>query len=374
MKRTLPILAALVALLALAPAAPAARAPGVFAGMAPQGPTGERDFALMESSGVTSVRLPMYWAGVQSDTPFVSEPDFDGFDHDIRLAAEHGIRIMPFLWGSPEWATARSVDLPVGTAWQRMGWRIFLRDASDRYGPYGTFWLEYPDLPYLPIRTWEIWNEQNIITFSSTTRAADYARLLRDSGRVLHEEDPGAEVLLGGLFGRPLQIPPNSASGDWLDRFYRTGNVKRFFDGVALHPYVADAGAMRAQVANLRRVMRLHHDDRTPLYITEIGWGSDSYESRWERGPRGQARELNQAMSMLLANRREWRIGGIWWFSWADLHDSCQFCDSAGLLTIDREAKPSWYLFNRWTGGDPDTVPRAGIDEAESAFLSPFGD
>jgi len=367
MRRTTQILAALLALAALAPASSSARVPGSFAGMAPQGPTGERDFALMESSEVRSVRLPMYWAGVQSRTPQSSEPDFDGFDHDVRLAAEHDIRIMPFLWGSPEWVAPSSVDLPINTAWQRWGWRTFLRDAVNRYGPYGTFWFEHSDLPYLPIRKWEIWNEQNIVTFSSSTRPEDYAALLRESGKVLHEMDPGAEVLLGGLFGRPLQIPPNTGSGDWLARLYQVGNVKRFFDGVALHPYVADAGAMRAQVENLRRVMRLHHDPRTPLYMTEIGWGSDSYESRWERGLRGQARELREAMSMLVGNRGRWRIGGVWWFSWADLGNSCQFCDSAGLLTVDREAKPSWYLFNRWTGGDPDTVPRAGIDDAESA-------
>ena len=36
----------------------------------------------------------------------------------------------------------------------------------------------------------------------------------------------------------------------------------RYFDGVALHPYVADAGAMGAQIANLRRIMRVHHDAR----------------------------------------------------------------------------------------------------------------
>jgi hypothetical protein len=369
MKRILTILVAMLALAALVPASSAARVPGPFAGMAPQGPTGESDFELMESSEVRSVRLPMYWAGVQSNTPQSSEPDFDGFDHDVRLAAEHDIRIMPFLWGSPEWATETTVDLPVATARQRWGWRTFLRDAVNRYGPYGTFWFEHPDLPYLPIRTWEIWNEQNIVTFSSTTRPAPYATLLRESGRALHEMDPGARVLLGGLFGRPLQIPPNTASDDWLARFYGLGNVKRFFDGVALHPYVADAGAMRAQVEALRRVMRLNDDARTPLYMTEIGWGSDSYESRWERGLRGQARELREAMSMLIGNRGRWRIGGIWWFSWADLNNSCQFCDSAGLLTVDREAKPSWYLFNRWTGGDPDTVPRAGIDDAESTAL-----
>ena len=117
MKRTLPIViaAACLILLAAAQAAPAAQAPSAFAGMAPQGPTDEHDFALMESSDVPSVRLPMYWAGIQPETPFVSEPDFDGFDHDVRLAAEHDIRIMPFVWGSPEWAAPRSIDLPVGT-------------------------------------------------------------------------------------------------------------------------------------------------------------------------------------------------------------------------------------------------------------------
>ena len=94
--------------------------------------------------------------------------------------------------------------------------------------------------------------------------------------------------------------------------------MKRFFDGVALHPYVADAGAMRPQIRNLRRVMRRHHDAATPLYVTEMGWGSDSYQTRWERGFYGQARELEQAFSMLVRNRRSWRIAGAWWFTWAE--------------------------------------------------------
>jgi hypothetical protein len=174
-------------------------------------------------------------------------------------------------------------------------------------------------------------------------------------------------VIVGGLFGRPLQIPPNTSSGDFLSRLYRSRDVKRYFDGVALHPYVADARAIQPQIENLRRVMRAHNDSGTKIYMTELGWGSDSFESRWERGLRGQARELNQAMKMLVAHRRSWRIGGVWWFSWADLNNSCQFCDSAGLLTTDREAKPAWYRFNTWTGGDPETVPRADFEPG------PFG-
>jgi hypothetical protein len=128
-----------------------------------------------------------------------------------------------------------------------------------------------------------------------------------------------------------------------------------------LHPYVADAGAILAQIENLRRVMRTHNDAHTPLLITEMGWGSDSGESRWERGLDGQARELDRAFAMLAAQRLRWRIGGVWWFSWTDEDGACQFCDSAGLLTQAREAKPAWYRFNAWTGGDADTVPRASF-------------
>ena len=64
---------------------------------------------------------------------------------------------------------------------------------------------------------------------------------------------------------------------------------------------------------------------------------------------------------MLVANRRAWRIGGVWWFTWVDQRGGCQFCDSAGLLTEDRKAKPAWYAFNHWTGGFPYTVPRANL-------------
>ena len=157
-------------------------------------------------------------------------------------------------------------------------------------------------------------------------------------------------MIVGGLFGRPLQIPPNAGSGDFLSRLYRAGDVKQYFDGVALHPYVADARAMGAQIANLRRIMRIHRDGNTPFYVTEMGWGSRNGPSKWERGLYGQASELSRAFAMLSANRLRWRLGGVWWFTWSDEGGSCQFCTSSGLLTAKREAKPSWYRFNEWTG------------------------
>ncbi|MGB7588138.1 MAG: hypothetical protein WBM00_05465, partial [Solirubrobacterales bacterium] len=291
-------------------------------------------------------------------SPYVVPPNWAEFDASVALAAEHQMRVFPYPWGTPSWVASQARDEPVRDRWARAAWASFLEVAAQRYGPGGAFWTENPELPYLPIRSWEIWNEENIVTFGRADPER-YARLIRISGRVLHGVDPGSKVILGGLFGRPLQVPPNVSSGNFLSRLYRTRHVKSFFDGVALHPYVADANALGGQVRNLRRVMRAHHDAGTPLYITELGWGSDSFESRWERGLVGQAEELDDAFSMLIGHRWSWRIGGIWWFSWADAPGGCQFCDSAGLLTENREAKPSWYRFNAWTGGDAETVPRA---------------
>lgn len=353
--------ALLLALLLLLPAAARAQVPLGFVGISPQSASNETDFSLMEEAGLRSVRLPLYWMNVERHSPYFSQPNWSDFDRSVALAAEHGMRAFPFVWGTPGWVAGEPRVEPIYRGWASGAWASFLRRAVRRYGPYGRFWQENPDLPAMPIRTWEIWNEPNIITFASNSNPERFARLLRISGRAIHRVDRGAEVILGGLFGRPLQVPPNVSSGDFLSRVYRAGRVKRHFDGVALHPYVADASAMRPQIRNLRRVMRLHHDAATPLYVTELGWGSDSFQTRWERGLLGQARELDEAFSMLAAHRHSWRIGGVWWFSWTDIEAACQFCDSAGLLTEQREAKPAWYRFTAWTGGDSDIVPRASF-------------
>ena len=62
-------------------------------------------------------------------------------------------------------------------------------------------------------------------TSSPSPREPDptrFARLIEISGGLLHRADPGSTVILGGLFGRPLQIPPNIQSGAFLSQLYRT--------------------------------------------------------------------------------------------------------------------------------------------------------
>jgi len=350
-----------IALLALTPATAGSLAlsPHGFIGISPQGATGEEDYELMDEAGIASVRLPMNWAEIEPEARDRFAPRWEWLDGQVQYAAENHIRAFMFLWGTPSWVSPRLGGEPVATARQRHAWAQFLHAAVARYGSRGSFWREHSELPRLPVRQWEIWNEENIVTFSKEPEPVRFARLVRISGGLLHRQEPGSTVILGGLFGRPLQTPPNIQSGGFLADVYRVPGIKRYFDGVALHPYVADAGALQGEIENLRRVMSFNGDAATPLYVTEMGWGSASFESRWERGPHGQARELDRAFTLLTSNRHRWHIGGVWWFSWTDQAGSCQFCDSAGLLTKQREAKPAWYRFNAWTGGDATTVPRA---------------
>jgi hypothetical protein len=351
-----------IALLALTPAMAGSRvgaAPLGFIGISPQGEIYSEDFELMHEAGITSVRLPMNWAGLVPEARDRFAPNWEVLDAQVEHAAENRIRPFMFVWGTPSWVSLRLGAEPVATARQRHAWLQFLHAAVRRYGSRGSFWSQHRDLPRLPVRQWEIWNEENIVTFSKEPDPARFGRLIRISGNLIHREDPGSTVILGGLFGRPLQIPPNVRSDGFLADLYRVPGIKRYFDGVALHPYVADAAALEGQIEGLRAVMSFNGDAATPLYVTEMGWGSAGFESRWERGPRGQARELDRSFAMLTDNRLRWHIGGVWWFSWNDQTGICQFCDSAGLLTSGREAKPSWYRFNAWTGGDAATVPRA---------------
>src|SRR5262249_1475424 len=95
--------------------------------------------------------------------------------------------------------------------------------------------------------------------------------------------------------------------------------------------------------------------DRIPLYITEMGWGSqyDPNVVSFERGYKGQARSLRKAYRYLLTERRALDLKGIYWFSWKDIPDSCDYCDSVGLFGGGEvfEPKPAWYALVGVTQG-----------------------
>jgi hypothetical protein len=363
------LLLILLAAAALAPpSAAGATLPGDFWGVvANQAPTGAQARTL-ERGGVESLRVPIDWAAVQSAPG--AEPDWSSVDPIVRGAAEAGIGVLPFLSSPPQWAVAYEgvggarapVSLPVQSAAQRSGWREFLRLAVFRYGPGGSFWAENPLLPARPIRIWQVWNEENYKYFAARPSPSQYGKLVVESFRDLRSADPGARIVLGGLFIRPKGAEAKPAAGrikrayfaaDFLERMYRaTPGVRGKFIAVALHPYSKGYRELTPEIEEVRAALKKSHDPGRALWLTELGWSSgtpnaSNGHNQFEKGRQGQARELAGAFKLLREKSTSWRVKRVYWFSFTDAPGTCNFCDGSGLFNQAFVAKPAWSAYKR---------------------------
>lgn len=369
MKRRLPVLLILVCFGAalfvgaqVGSAKPIPRGPQGFFGIGPQTSLTERDLEYMKAGGIDAIRWPLSWGGTQPTRK--GGYFWDGFDEVVALAARHGIEVLPFLYSTPRWISRKYTKLPVDSATARSAWAAFLKAAVERYGPGGDFWderapgvVQYePAIPRpTPIRKWQIWNEANFFYFAYPATPQRYAQLLRVASPAIKRVDPSAKVILTGLFGEPTASGPRGMdAADFLAALYRAG-LKSKFDGVALHPYAADAETLEEMVEEMQEVIADHGDRGVPFYITEMGWGSQNnfQEVAFEQGIRGQVTQLKDSYRYLLANRGRLNLKQVYWFSWKDLPDSCNFCDSVGLFRggAKFKPKPAWRAFVDITRG-----------------------
>jgi hypothetical protein len=359
--------AALAVLVALSLPAPAwaASAPHSFFGVDAPGDTTDAELETMQEGGVTAVRWLTSWPALQHSA--ASPPDWSGVDRLVAGLAENHIEPIPMVYGSPCFV----VDCaghppgegvrqpPIGTPEARLAWAHFLGSLVDRYGPHGSLWSDHPALPRQPIRTWQIWNEQNAEQFyRPAPSVSGYLELLRISAQSIRSRDPGATILLGGMFGDPHA--PGVPAPEYLDDLYQAGGAD-YFDGVAAHPYSPDLAGVRSQIAQLRRVMDAHGDSATPIWVTELGWGATpDGKGKFADTIEGQATRLTEAFTLLAAQRRQWNIAKVLWYTWQDTppdHAACSWCATAGLVDVDLQPKPVWAAYTALAGGtSPTTV------------------
>jgi polysaccharide biosynthesis protein PslG len=308
-----------------------------------------KDLRRMRVAHVRMVRWGFRWAMVQ---PTPGSYRWRLLDNVIGSLANHGIRVLPVMTGSPPWAAPTYGTAPVNTRLARSSWRRFLEAAVKRYGPHGRYWTDpnlyrsdHPQGPILPIGTWQIWNEQNIRTGAQHVKPSKYVRLVRMSHDAIRDVDPKARILLGGMPGYV-----SSHAWVYLKKLYRHRGFKREFDAVALHPYAPDVGHVLVQIQEMRRVMARFHDKRSPLWITELGWGSKhpTRATPLNRGPKGQKQLLKVTFPLLRHYHTRWHIRRVFWFRWRDPppdSPGCTFCTSSGLFRHSQKPKPSWRVF-----------------------------
>lgn len=326
-----------------------------FWGVVPQSRTTLAQFRRLRDGGVGAVRIVVRWRRVMPRPE--APPRWGELDEVVAKATRAKLSILPFVYGSPRWIAKDERTLPVTNARQRNGWIEFLRALALRYGPRGSFWAAHPRLPRRPIRIWQIWNEPNLFFFARRPDPRRYAELVEISHRALSGVDPGAQLILGGMFALPGQKPPLAYPADrFLSLMYkRDPQIKRYISGIAIHPYTRNFRSLVPIFEQVHRTMRRAGDPGVGLWITELGWGSQRGPgaTEFEKGRAGQARQLKGAFRLLLKNRERWRVRHVYWFAVADSHapHACNFCDSAGLFTARFRPKPAWMAFERIAGG-----------------------
>ncbi|GIK77005.1 MAG: hypothetical protein BroJett022_06950 [Actinomycetes bacterium] len=335
---TLPIaLLAAVAMLGLPAGSDAAQAPKGFFGVHPRSLASD-DYPTMAGADVGLIRTGFVYSAVRPSES--AAYDWSRYDAVVAGAAEQGIDVLPVLVGVPPWLSTEAGATPLDSSAAKAAWRDFLTAAVERYGPGGTFWDTYPGTPH-PIEDWQAWNEPNSFNNWKRPNPRQYGKLLALSAKTIHAADPSANVISAGVISQPVNR--KAMDGDvYLKKMLKSRKAARAADAIAIHPYTGKVRQVREQIELTRKVMDRAKLKRTPIWVTEIGWG----QGRGGRNPlivpaAEQRRNLRESFRMALEKRRKLRIARVVWYQWRDgLDEVCGWCNTSGLLREDGSAKP----------------------------------
>ena len=329
-----------------------------------QGPTLDgQDLQGMAAARVRTNRFVLTWGWVQ---PNQGSFDWGPADRFIGRLASRGIRVVPAVWGNPDWVYGSPAHPPLDGPLGVQAWRNFLKALVARYGPGGSYWAtgyrqRYgADATPLPIQSWQIWNEPNLHKyFAPYPSAKTYARLLAISHDAIRSVDPQARIVLAGMPGHG-----DVKAWDFLNRLYSVAGIKNKFDAAALHPYARDLDRQRQEIARFRAVMRNRLDQATPLWLTELGWGSAPPDSFGiNKGLAGQAQMLSGSFKMVLSHRKRLERAAPLLVPLARSaglpRGRVQLLRQLGALNYNRTPKPAYPAFRGFTAET--TPPQASI-------------
>jgi hypothetical protein len=314
----------------------------------------------MVASGVESIRAVFDWSYAQPYSSWSQVPPaetsqftsvggiptrFGEFDELVKLAAKHGLTVLPTVLYTPSWDAAPSINA-LSIPQRDAPYAAFCAALVRRYGPHGTFWQT--NSPAVPIRMWQIWNEPNLEYYwPQQPFAASYVALLRAAHQAIKAADPGAKVVLGGL---------PDLSWVSLKSIYAIRGARKLFDVVALHPYTKQPQGVITILRYVRQVMVAAGDADKPMIADEVSWPSSvghHATSQFDIGTTeaGQARNTATVLPLLASNRRSLHLIGFDYYTWATADDNGgnQF-DFAGLFKYQSgklTPKPAYAAFRK---------------------------
>lgn len=319
-----------------------------------------QQFNLMVSSGVESLRAVFSWAGAQpfqtpADVPVDQQDqfttvggvptDFSETDQIVGDAARRGLTVLPAVIYAPSW-DARNNKLGFNPPQRTAPYANYLTALIRRYGPHGNYWSSHPDVPKLPVRQWQIWNEPNLSFYWTQPFAKTYVPLLKAAHDAIKKADPGAKVVLGALTNFAWRA---------VGQIYAIKGAARLFDVAAVNGFTKHVSGVITFMHLMRRAMNRAGDKLKPLIATEVSWpsaqGKSSDRFDFDTTEAGQARNIAAVMPMLAAQRVQLRLAGFYIYTWVGAEAKrAEAFAFAGLLRYANgavTAKPALAAFRR---------------------------
>jgi polysaccharide biosynthesis protein PslG len=301
-------------------------------------------FQMMRDAGIGWVRLNFAWKDMQ---PQPGAFDYSHYDLIASLAQQYHVRILPILFAIPAWDSTAPEALkaekgnlsPVDRYRPATldNWLTYVRNMVERYDGDGVD--DAADSPRMDY--WEVWNEENLAQFwPPAPDIQEYVNLLSATYTAIHQADPTAKVVLGGMSGNGV----NSDNTGYLQQVYALGGAANF-DVVSVHLYThpqADAvSRIQSALAATRAVMDANGDQAKPLWLTEIGW-SDTPDA-WGQptaSPQEIADFLTQVYSTPMA------ADAIFWYNFRNIFDNSPDVEhNFGIIHADFTLKPAYQAY-----------------------------
>ena len=337
----------------------AAAPPRDFMGVTSWGTLTDSDLARLADSNVRLYRMLVAWNKVEVRPPL---PDgthlyrWAYYDAIFRRAARHGVRILPILHGSPKWVAFRP-QLQPRSEFTKKAFDDFAKAAAERYGPNGILWTRSPWSSTSPAPAsvrptyWQVWNEANTPTnWSPGPRPREYAAMVVRVSRALKQASPSVRVVAAGLVWPSRGMFPERYVATMLS----VPGVRRAVDVFAFHPYAKLVINVMQLVGSARGTLNANGAAAKPMWITETGWATGTYDGSFFVSEAAQARNVDELYRKLLSVRRSYKLVGATWFSYKDRAGATPrnapyakyWGFYSGLLRRDGRPKPSWRVFS----------------------------
>ena len=294
--------------------------------------------AAVRASGLRQARSDAFWMWAEPNAPDQGRHTYtwSWLDAEATALAKHDLRWQPILDYSAVWAAGDPSDYhspPTSNA----DYAAYARAFASRYGRGGTFWAAHPEIAPLPVTSYEIWNEPDVASFwRPAPDPAVYADMYLQARAAIHEVDPQATVVVGGLAGGVSYVQAMYSARPDL-----AGNV----DAVGWHAYGSSVERMVRGVRALRLALDGLGASTVPIRVTELGWPT-SGASPITLAESGRAASLELVTDALA--RSDCKIDAVVPYTWTTPEkDPASVEDWYGIRHADGSATPTSDAFER---------------------------